>query len=382
MPFSVKYGNILDYRADALVIPANPKPVIGKGLDKVIYHEAGRNRLLAARKKLGEISFGQVGITDAYSLRERDFHFLVHAVSPAYDGSQGESEALLKECYSNALKAAWDHNCKSIVFPLLSTGVLKYPKDRARFLAEEVCRIFCEDHDMDVTLVIYSPSDKASEEEIEELCQYVDENSYCDYDPEMFKSLEKAYGKSPEYDEGRMLLELMRKQLARKNADERAYKAFQEREEQKRKQKEVEQHGTVDHTSDGSMEQYMSQRRRASFNDTLNLFMKNKKIGTIADLCKKANLRKDTLSKLQGGRILHPERDYLWAIAIALQLNLDETEILFNSCGISRNGAIGFKSSDERRERAVEYAIIHKWGIDKLNNVLFDSDMCTLGNYS
>ena len=50
MGFNVEFGNILDYAADAIVMPANPEPIVGNGLDKLIYHKAGRNRLLKARR--------------------------------------------------------------------------------------------------------------------------------------------------------------------------------------------------------------------------------------------------------------------------------------------------------------------------------------------
>lgn len=382
MAFKTEYGNILDYESDAIVMPANPKPVVGNGVDRLIYHEAGRNRLLKARQEIGEIEFGSAAITDAYDLRKKGFKSVIHAVSPAYDGGEGDSDELLKSCYENSLKLAIDNGCKSISFPLLSTGVLKYPVDKARNIAEGVCKLFLVDHDIDVTLVIYDGSKTVTDADRDELTHYIEENSYLNLDEDEYNRHEREWSNLPEEREERMILSLMRKQIARKRADESKYCAFVKREaEWAMKAKPSTSFSEMTfNMSYMTMDSFIEKGGRPTFNEVFEKFKKQNNAGTYADICRKANLRQDTLSRLRREEI-HPTRDYLWALAIALKINIDETEELFNSCGLSIHGGYRLQDVEEKRERAFEFCINHGWSIKKVNEELKKRNLITLGNF-
>lgn len=53
MPFQIIRNDITKVKADAIVNTANPDVAVGRGTDCAIYHAAGRDRLLAERKKIG-----------------------------------------------------------------------------------------------------------------------------------------------------------------------------------------------------------------------------------------------------------------------------------------------------------------------------------------
>ena len=72
----------------------------------------------------------------------------------------------------------------------------------------------------------------------------------------------------------------------------------------------------------------------------------------------------------------------MWSLAVALKLNIDETEELFNSCGLSTKGGYNFSPIEEQRERAIEFFVDHKWSIDDINYQLEDMGMLILGNAS
>ena len=118
--------------ADAIVNSANPKPVIGSGTDSAVYTAAGKLRLLAARKKIGEIKPGQAVQTGAYKLNAK---YIIHTVGPVWiDGAHGEKDTL-RSCYENSLALADSLGCESIAFPLISSGAYRFPSVRYSLLS-------------------------------------------------------------------------------------------------------------------------------------------------------------------------------------------------------------------------------------------------------
>ena len=123
MPFEIVRNDITQMNVDAIVNTANPKPVVGSGTDTMIHKKAGPE-LLTARQKVGSIDVGCAAITPAFDLQAK---YVIHTVGPVWeDGSYGE-ETLLRNCYDNSLKLAVEHHCKSIAFPLISTGNYGFP---------------------------------------------------------------------------------------------------------------------------------------------------------------------------------------------------------------------------------------------------------------
>ena len=68
MPFRIVRDNIINVKADAIVNTANPRPVVGTGVDTAIYEAAGREQLLAERRKIGKIRRGDAAATPAFAL--------------------------------------------------------------------------------------------------------------------------------------------------------------------------------------------------------------------------------------------------------------------------------------------------------------------------
>ena len=66
MPLKIIRNDITKVSADAIVNTANPKPIYASGTDKAIYEAAGTEKLLDARKKIGDIARGDVAVTPAF----------------------------------------------------------------------------------------------------------------------------------------------------------------------------------------------------------------------------------------------------------------------------------------------------------------------------
>lgn len=152
MPFMVVRGDITAMRTDAIVNAANTDLVMGGGVCGAIFRAAGAAELQAACSKLAPIRTGEAVITPGFNLPAR---FIIHTAGPVYrDGRQGE-ERLLRACYLNSLRLAAEHQCRSIAFPLISSGIYGYPKAEALDVAAAAILDFLEEREMDVHLVLF-----------------------------------------------------------------------------------------------------------------------------------------------------------------------------------------------------------------------------------
>ena len=79
MSFQIIRSDITKVKADVIVNTANPKLAIGGGTDSAIYHATGENKLLAERKKIGDIAPGHAAVTPAYALSAKH---IIHTVGP------------------------------------------------------------------------------------------------------------------------------------------------------------------------------------------------------------------------------------------------------------------------------------------------------------
>src|SRR6476619_3129849 len=124
---SVVKTDITQLRVDAIVNAANTSLLGGGGVDGAIHRAAGPE-LLAECRTLHGCATGEAKITRGYRLPARH---VIHAVGPVWQGgSQGEDQALAS-CYRRAIELCQAHGLASIAFPGLSTGVYRFPADRA-----------------------------------------------------------------------------------------------------------------------------------------------------------------------------------------------------------------------------------------------------------
>lgn len=153
MPFRIIRDNIINVQADAIVNAANPRPIVGEGVDTAIYEAAGRESLLEERRKIGRIRWGDAAATPAFALPAK---YVIHTVGVRWHGGHFGERKVLASCYRNSLALAEELGCESIALPLLSAGVYRVPKDIAFCVAMMEIQRFLANSDMDVTLVVFS----------------------------------------------------------------------------------------------------------------------------------------------------------------------------------------------------------------------------------
>ena len=326
MPLEFVRNDITKMQVDVIVNSVNPRAIVGGGVDRAI-HKAAGPELLIARQKIGNIDTGEAFITPGYNLLAQ---YVIHTVGSVWqDGKHGERE-LLASCYKNSLRLATDHKCSSIAFPLISAGIFGCLPEIAIATATGSIREYIDEHDLDVYMVMFDrESFKISNSLFNDVQNYIDE-VYVD------------------------------EHLAQERCNN--YRRRREREAALYKNR-VTDSRSLDEMLDDMTD---------TFSEALFKLIDAKGM-TDPQVYKKANINRKHFSKIRTNQDYKPKKSTVFALAIALELNLAETRELLARAGYA------FSHSNVS-DVIIEYFLRHgKYDIDSINQVLFEKGELTLG---
>ena len=348
MPFKIIRDDITKVKADAIVNPVNPEVCIGGGVESAIYEAVGKEKLLEARKELGRLQPGKVGVTEAFNL---DAKYIVHVSGLYWKGGNSFEARCLKECYEKALKAALDKGSKSIAFPLLGTGTYGFPKDIGLDVAVSTFTEFLEEYEMDITLVVFgNDAVNVSGKLVDEVRSFVD-------DKYVKEALETEYKEDRNIERYALPNERFHLLLKEETYDVPDGACTKD---------------TFSAKQPGSLETALKNIYKESFEKHLQQLI-NKKGLKNSEVYAAANISKQYFSKLLKGQV-KPSKDKMLALAVGLRLNMDEVVDFLRIAGYAL-------SPISQTDTVVEYFIRkQEYNVLKINIVLFDYGLEPLTN--
>jgi len=320
MPLEIIRNDITKVEVDAIVNAANNSLLGGGGVDGAI-HKAAGPKLLEECRTLKGCNTGEAKITKGYNLPAK---YVIHTVGPVWHGGDNNEEKLLRDCYRNSLRIAKENNVESIAFPLISSGVFGYPKDKALRVATSEISDFILKNDMLVYIVVFdNNSFKISEKLLNNVKEYIDDryviDNFMEYRSEISIPVAKEYDACYSLD--------------------------------------------LD---------YIDKHLEESFTERLFRFIDERELKD-SDVYKRANIDRKHFSKIRNDLNYQPSKKTVFAFAIAMELNLDDTKDLLNSAGYSINYSKKF-------DIIIEYFIIEKiYNIFEINETLYTFKQQTLG---
>ena len=340
MPLQIIRQDITKMKVDAIVNTTNDEMIGYSGVDLAVHTIAGPE-LDEECSKIAPLFLGQAKITKAYKLPSK---YVIHTSGPVWrGGNYGESD-ILRSCYEESLKLAVENKCKSIAFPLISSGVYQYPKDQVLKFAIHIITEFLFDHELKVYLCVFDKESYSfSQKLFNDIQEFIDDEYVDEHDEDYYDELCGAPEEEP------LMLCKCCEALPPMEADE------------------AEQPNI-----DGlSLKDYIEQMDK-SFQEMLFDLIDESGM-TDVECYKKANVDKRTFSKIKSNKDYRPSKQTVIAFAISLQLDMDETQALLATVGFTLSRSNVF-------DKIIRYFIHNKnYDIFEINQALFEFDQVLLG---
>ena len=354
MPFKIITGDITKVTVDAIVNAANSSLLGGGGVDGAIHRAAGEELLFECRL-LGGCKTGQAKATKGYKLPCK---YIIHTVGPVWQGGMKGERDLLYQCYRNSLELAKQKGCESIAFPLISSGIYGYPKDQALQVAVNAIGDFLSMDDMDVTLVMYTKGAFEFDGRlVSDIRSFIDRSS-----PRFEASVMGAAAASGIAAKERGGFKRLFRTAAKEKAGAAKAAVFNEA---------ADEECCVCDEAPQSLDEFLQQRDE-SFSQSLMRLIDESGM-TDVEAYRKANIDRKLFSKIRSDKNYKPKKQTALAFAIALKLDLSQTEDLLSKAGYTLSDSL-------KGDLIIKYFILNRqYDIFVINQALFAFDQSLIG---
>ena len=312
MPLQIIRQDITKMRVDAIVNTTNEEMVGYSGVDLAV-HEGAGPELDIECAKIAPLGLGTAKITKGYNL---DAKYIIHTSGPTWRGGLVGESIILRSCYIESLKLAVASECKSVAFPLISSGVYGYPKDQVLKFAVQTITEFLFEHELMVYICVFDrTSYEFSKKLFSEISEFIDDEYVEEHDEDCLADFE-------EFQEIDSFEQRVHKDLKCENIDALAPASPK-----------------MCAAADGgvgnkSLQEYMQSLDKSFAYKLFDLI--DERGMTDVECYKKANVDKKTFSKIKCNPDTYkPSKQTAVAFAIALKLDLEETQDLLASAGLT-----------------------------------------------
>ena len=341
MPLQIIRQDITKMRADAIVNTTNEEMIGYSGVDLAIHTIAGAE-LDAECAKLAPLGLGQAKISGAYGLPCK---YVIHTSGPVWRGGLVGESIILRSCYIESLKLAVKSGCRSIAFPLISSGVYGYPKDQVLKFAIQTITEFLFDHELTVYLCVFDKESYSfSQKLFSDIQEFINDEYVDEHDEDFNEAFDGIIDEMP-----------MAKCIQAPMCADAMMPHKRE----------------TSSAAGKSLREYMKQMDR-SFQEMLFDLIDESGM-TDVECYKKANVDKRTFSKIKSNKDYKPSKQTVIAFAISLQLDMDTTQELLATAGFTLSRSKVF-------DKIIRY-FIHNGNYDifEINEALFEFDQQLLG---
>ena len=342
MPLHIIRQDITQMHVDAIVNTTNTDMVGYSGVDLAVHTAAG-DELETECARIAPLGIGEVKITSGYRLHCK---YVIHTVGPVWQGGLQGEKILLRSCYTEALNAASELGCESVAFPLISSGAYNYPKDRVLKYAVQIISEFLFDNELTVYL--------------------------CVFDKESYSFSKKLYKDISGFIDGNYL---PGERLASSRSSARSFSSADHKLRGMALYKEEEKccSEQIPSVEGKTLDEYLI-NLDISFRDYLFKLIDESGM-TDVECYKRANVDKRTFSKIKNNKNYRPSKQTVVAFAIALSLDMEQTQALLATVGFTLSGSSVF-------DKIICYFILNGiYDVFEINEALFEFDQLLLGSF-
>ena len=304
------------------------------GVDFAVHATAGKE-LEAECARIAPLGLGEAKITSGYNLPCK---YIIHTSGPVWQGGLLGESIILRSCYIESLKLAVNNRCRSVAFPLISSGAYGYPKDQVLKFAVQSITEFLFENELNVYLCVFDKESYSfSQKLFHDIKAFIDD----DYAEEHEEDRDEDFS-------GHFML------------SECCWSSKMEK-------------GVVEDKAVPvrSLREYIKDMDR-SFQEMLFDLIDESGM-TDVECYKKANIDKRVFSKIKSNKAYRPSKQTAIAFAISLQLNLDTTQELLATAGYTLSKSNVF-------DKIIRYFIhVGNYDIFEINEALFEFDQVLLG---